>query len=146
MLALILSVGGELYALPAKSVIEVVPRVRLRGMPRAPDWLAGVFAYRGHVVPVIDLCRRIEDRPCPSRVNSRIVVVEAPIPPTARCGLLAERVTEVRRLPAPAADTPQNDAGLVRATVLEGGTLIHLLNLRAVLPDREELLRQEVVA
>lgn len=136
MLALILSVGSELYALPAKRVIEVVPRVRLRSLPRAPAWLAGMFAYRGEVIAVVDLCQRIEDRPCPSRVNSRIVVVESSGSASVRCGLLAERVTEVRRLNAPAAGASLDEAGLVHSTVLDDGALIHLLNLRAALPDR----------
>ena len=34
---------------------EVLPRLPLKPIAQAPHWVAGVFAYRGAVVPVIDL-------------------------------------------------------------------------------------------
>lgn len=136
MLALLFNVGPESYALPARVVVEVVPRVQLRPVPRAPAWLAGVFAYRGEVIPVVDLCRRLLDQPCPSRVSSRIVVVQQRGARTQRrYGVLAERVTEVRQLPEAEVDTRMADTPFVAATVLENGTLIQVLDLEATLPS-----------
>src|SRR5215470_14414003 len=57
MLVLTFQVGREPMALDIRHVREVVPRVRLQPVSGAPDWLAGVFVYRGQVVPVLDLHR-----------------------------------------------------------------------------------------
>ena len=52
-----LRVGEERYALPSASVVEVVPSVALRPVPGTPPEVAGLLAYRGRVVPVVDLPR-----------------------------------------------------------------------------------------
>ena len=54
-LFLVFRIGNERYALQAIEVAEVLPRLPLKPIAQAPDWVAGVFAYRGAVVPVIDL-------------------------------------------------------------------------------------------
>ena len=59
MLALFFELRGEVFAIPARAVVEVVPKVELRVVPRAPQWLAGVFPYRGAVLPVVDLTRLV---------------------------------------------------------------------------------------
>ena len=55
MLLLTFRAAENLYAVDVTRVVEVVPRVDLRRLPHAPDFLAGLFDYRGAVVPVIDL-------------------------------------------------------------------------------------------
>jgi chemotaxis-related protein WspB len=55
-LFLVFRIGSERYALQATEVAEVLPRLPLKPIAQAPHWVAGVFAYRGAVVPVIDLC------------------------------------------------------------------------------------------
>lgn len=134
MLALLFNIGPEPYAVPARIVVEVVPRVQLRPVPQAPTWLAGVFAYRGEVLPVVDLCRRLLDGMCPGRMSSRIVVVQQEGPSSQpRCGMLAERVSTVRQLPAPAPNAHRAQAPFVAGTVLENGRLIHILDVEAAL-------------
>ena len=54
-LFLVFRIGSERYALQATEVAEVLPRLPLKPIAQAPHWVAGVFAYRGAVVPVIDL-------------------------------------------------------------------------------------------
>jgi len=55
-LFLVFCIGDERYALQAIDVVEVLPRLPLKPIARTPSWVAGVFAWRGAVVPVIDLC------------------------------------------------------------------------------------------
>ena len=54
MLLLMFRAGESSYALDARRVVEVVPRVKLRPIPHAPAFLLGMLAYRGRAVPVID--------------------------------------------------------------------------------------------
>jgi chemotaxis-related protein WspB len=54
MIHLLFSIGNDRYALESSQVVEVVPRVELWQVPKAPAYVAGVFRYRGQLVPVID--------------------------------------------------------------------------------------------
>src|SRR5437763_5879965 len=99
MLALTFQIGEEKLALDIRRVREVVPRVRLRPVGGAPDWLAGVFVYRGEVVPVIDLHRLAGAGECPGHLSSRIVLVPQPRPGGERLlGLLATQVADIREV------------------------------------------------
>ena len=85
--------------MPASSVVEVVPAVQLHPAPGGPPWLAGLFRFRGSVTPVLDLHRLIEGTPCPVRLSTRIVVIEAQVNNGPKhLGLLAERVTDLKTL------------------------------------------------
>jgi chemotaxis-related protein WspB len=100
MLLLVLHVAGERYAVEATRVVEVVPRLDLRPLPHAPEGLAGLFRYRGQMVPVIDLGIVLGDRPCPPLLSTRIVLVDDQTPARSQpvLGLIAEQVSDVRKV------------------------------------------------
>lgn len=52
---LALTVAGERYALAARAVRAVAELRRLTPLPHAPEHVAGVTAWSGHVVPVFHL-------------------------------------------------------------------------------------------
>jgi chemotaxis-related protein WspB len=137
MLSLLFSLGDSLYAIPARSVVEVVPHVALRILPGAPPWVPGMLAYRGRVLPVVDLGRKLFGAASgESRLSSRIVVVETkPERGGRRFGILTERVSEVRRISLENSTSAELDRdGHVAAIVLERGVMIQLLEIDAVLP------------
>src|SRR4051812_9802751 len=102
MLVLTFQVGREALALDIHRVREVVPRVRLGPISGAPDWLAGVFVYRGQVIPVIDLHRLSGGAECPPHLSSRIILVPLGGPDGGErlLGLLATQVADIREIPA----------------------------------------------
>jgi chemotaxis-related protein WspB len=77
MLLLTFRVAQDLYAVDAARVAEVVPRVEPRPIPRTPAFLAGLFGYRGRVVPAIDLGLLLGNGPSPGRLSTRVILVEA---------------------------------------------------------------------
>ena len=77
MLLLTFRAAGNLYAVDVARVVEVVPRVDLRRLPHAPEFIAGVFDYRGTVVPVIDLGIRLGSDRCRDRLSTRIILVDS---------------------------------------------------------------------
>jgi chemotaxis-related protein WspB len=96
MLLLLFEVGSNRFGIEASEIIEVIPLVSLKKVPRAPDCVAGVFNYRGQIVPVIDVNALMGERSARSLLSTRIILVKAP---EAACqerllGLLAERATE----------------------------------------------------
>ncbi|HYK88346.1 MAG TPA: chemotaxis protein CheW [Acidobacteriota bacterium] len=100
MLMLIFRLGEDRYALETSQVVEIVPSLVLRKLPHAPDHLAGVFNYRGSIVPVIDLRRIMQDRPCESCLSTRILLVRLAggEGPSRIVGLRAERMTETLKV------------------------------------------------
>jgi chemotaxis-related protein WspB len=139
MLALTFRVGPSRLALDVRRVREVVPRVRLQPLACGPAWLAGVFVYRGRVVPVVDLHRLLGAGDCPPLLSSRIIVVpHGPPGQEELLGLLAAEVAEARaveppsRPPLPMGDAGQPDPGPV---LVEGGSILHLADLGRLLPE-----------
>jgi chemotaxis-related protein WspB len=108
MLALIFQVGRDRVAVDVRRVREVVPRVNLSAVSGGPPWMAGVFVYRGRVVPVVDLHRLTGAGECPPHLSSRIILFPYPAgAPESLVGLLATQVAEIREVPpAPAQPIP----------------------------------------
>ncbi|MHC8315957.1 chemotaxis protein CheW [Pseudomonas sp. LB3P31] len=99
-LFLVFRIGDERYAVQAIEVAEVLPRVPLKPIAKAPAWVAGVFAYRGAVVPVIDLSLLTFGQPAQARTSTRLVLVHYRVAETAQAqllGLILEQATDTLR-------------------------------------------------
>ncbi|MCJ8279706.1 MAG: chemotaxis protein CheW [Rivularia sp. ALOHA_DT_140] len=103
MLFLLLAVDGKRYALESQKVVEVLPLVCLEMLPHSPEYIAGIFNYRGQIVPVIDLCQLMRDKPCCEHFSTRIILIKhydngsensSQSPKHSIFGLIAERVTD----------------------------------------------------
>jgi len=77
MLLLTFRAAENLYAIDVARVVEVVPRIDLRRLPHAPGFLAGVFDYRGKIVPVVDLGVLLGSESCRDRLSTRIILVNS---------------------------------------------------------------------
>jgi purine-binding chemotaxis protein CheW len=74
--ALILCMGDEAFAIPARDVREILEMVPVTRVPGAPACLDGVINVRGRIVPLADL-RVLFGMACPpADVHTRVVVVE----------------------------------------------------------------------
>ncbi len=143
-LYLLFSLGKERYALAAREVVAVLPRVLLKHIPGAPAWVAGVFAFRGHLVPVIDLCHLSLGTPALQRTSTRTVLVHYQ---GRQLGLILEQASDTLRC---AADDFR-DYGLSSAAspylgpVLETpGGLVQRIHIEQLLPaDVQALLFAE---
>ena len=96
MLALLFYIDENLYAIDSLQVVEVIPRVNLRPIHQAPDYIVGLCNYRGAIVTVLDLCKLIQGQPCRKFLSTRIIIANyfQPGGVSTYLGLMAERVTE----------------------------------------------------
>lgn len=122
MLFLLFDVAGSTYALPARRVVEVVPRVDLRPLAGMPRQIAGVMLHGGDLVPVVDLGLILGQGTCPSRLSTRIILVDVELPSGARgrMGLTAENVD---RLHEHAAGDRRESPGAHGSSPLQPGVL-----------------------
>ncbi|WP_439816764.1 chemotaxis protein CheW [Zavarzinia sp. CC-PAN008] len=97
---LMLGLGGEVFALDARIVQEILDVVAVTEVPGARPFVRGVINVRGKVVPLADLRLRFGMAATEATIDSRIVVVEVELDgdPTL-VGLLADKVFEVTGLP-----------------------------------------------
>jgi len=142
MLVLTFQIGTTCLALDVRRIHEVVPRVRLQSVAGGPPWLAGVFVYRGHVVPVIDLHRLIGNDECPAHLSTRIILVPHPLGGEQRLlGLLAAQVADVRNIEAPSQPQARLSAPgrpELGPVLVDGRQLVHLVDLSRLLPESHQ--------
>ncbi len=94
---LLFTVGEDRFGLDVRRVVEVIPHVNLKRLPKTPDYVAGLFNYRSIAVPVIDVSKMISGEPVRRHLSTRIIVVDYPYGNDESkhiLGLLAEHVTE----------------------------------------------------
>jgi chemotaxis-related protein WspB len=142
MLAVTFRIAESAYAIRCDHVVAVIPQVELRPIAQGAVWLRGMFAYRGALTPVIDLCRLIGGYACPPRLSSRIALVSCALPEGGKrtVGLLAEHMTEARRVDALRAAAPIASLPYFGEVLLEGSAPLQFLNVDALLPSAGPLL------
>jgi len=96
MLLLLFKIENGRYALDIKQIVEIAPLVKLKKIPVAPDFVAGLMNYRGEGVPVIDLGKFIDDVSAKNNFSTRVIIVENPFKghQDKYIGLIASNVTE----------------------------------------------------
>lgn len=144
MLMLLFYVNNDLYALDSSQVLEIIPRVALRQIPQAPDSVAGVFNYRGRIVPVVDLCRLIQGKSSRAHLSTRIIMVNyvGQDEMLYYLGLMAERVTETLNKPDAElvnASIQMNGAPYLGEMIMDDKRMIQRLYLEHLLSDPAQL-------
>ena len=135
MQLLTFGVGGEPYAIESRRVVEVLPLVPARSLPQLPDYLLGLFTYRGSLVPLVELGRRLGVGPAVKRLSTRVIVVA--LEGGHRLGLVAENVIVIRAVDEAATAVPplELDAAPYLGRVLRlGGETVQLLDVDRLLP------------
>ena len=98
---LTIALGGEIFALPAGIVLEILDIGPVTPVPNAPAILGNLINFRGRVAPLADLRLRCGMTVAAPTIDSRIVVLEFPFEgePTL-AAILADKVYEVTHLDA----------------------------------------------
>ena len=92
---------GEIFAVEAESVREILDLVAVTAVPNSRPFVNGLINVRGKVVPLADLHIRFGMDPFSQSIDTRVVVIEVPLDgaPTT-IGIIADKVFEVTNLAA----------------------------------------------
>ena len=139
MLVLTFQLGDERYALDVRNVVEVIPLVALRRVPRAPKHILGVFQYRGRVTPVLDLCALATGKRAQHVMSTRVIVVDLAVDGGRGqlLGVAAERVTDAVEMAAASlqpAGVKVDDAPFLGQMVATENGLVQLVKVADLLP------------
>ncbi len=94
--------GSQEFALDISQVERVLRYQEPTAVPKGPAFLEGVLPYRGDVVPVVDLRKRL-DLAAPVREETRVMIVDVD---RQRVGMVVDHVKEVLRIDSTAIATP----------------------------------------
>lgn len=141
--------GADRYALDVHDVLEVLPLPAFKRLPEAPAWVAGLYAHRGELLPVLDLSQLAFGHSAPRRTSTRLVLVRYRVEAQAivqHLGLILEQATHtLRRDPAAFRDYElENGSARYLGPVLEDEQgLLQRVRVEQLLTDeaRERLLR-----
>jgi purine-binding chemotaxis protein CheW len=99
MRALTVGLQGEVFALPAETVSEILDMVPVTVVPNARAFVGGVINVRGKVVPLADLRVMFGMAQTPPTADTRIVVTEIDLDgePTL-VGIIADKVHDVTEI------------------------------------------------
>lgn len=105
MEVLTLGLQGEMFAIDAYIVREILDLVPVTQVPNADPFVDAVINVRGRVVPLCDLRLKFGMERRPATRDTRIVVIEIPIGgEDTIVGLLADKVFEVSEIMPEAAE------------------------------------------
>jgi purine-binding chemotaxis protein CheW len=91
--------SGEVLAVPAADLREVLEPVAATRVPGAPDFVTSLLNVRGAVVPLADLRVPLRMPRSEAGADARILVLELPLAgQDAVVGILADSVHEVTRI------------------------------------------------
>jgi purine-binding chemotaxis protein CheW len=112
--------AGERYAFETAHVAQVYPVGPITVIPGVPDFVVGIIAAQGNVLPVIDL-RMFLNLPLSSLAEPAAIVVLAG--EDMETGILAEEILGIRRYSADSLEYELTVPDSVRSTYLLGVTL-----------------------
>ncbi|MGE5517123.1 MAG: chemotaxis protein CheW [Bacteroidota bacterium] len=109
MEVLTLGLDGEIFAVEADIVREILDMVPVTEVPKARPFVGGLINVRGKVVPLADLRFKFGMERKPATIDTRIVVIEVDVAGESTIvGILADKVYEVTQIAAAAQEeTPR---------------------------------------
>ncbi len=129
------------------SVVEVLPRTPIHRLPAAPEYLAGVIHWRGHIVPVISVRARFGVAAAEPTDRTRIVLTTLG---NDTVGLLVDEVHQIVRVndsevQPPAAAMAAALAEYFRGVVRIGEEMILLIDTGRIVSSEEHARIQRTV-
>ena len=143
MEVLTFNLHGEVFALEAtkvQEILDVLPETRVPGAKRFVD---SVVNFRGRVIPLADLRLAFGMEATETTIDSRIVVIEMDLSgETTLIGLRTDKVNEVTTLAMTASEPPPSVGmrwrpDFIQGLFKRGGEIIILPNLQAIFAQND---------
>ena len=139
---IVVNIGNEQYGININYVDNIVRMQKITRVPKAQEFFTGVINLRGEIIPVMSLRKKFELEDDQFTNDSRIIIVK--MEQHGMVGMIVDSVKEVVTLDE--ADVEKANVGMtevdkayVSAVGKIGKNLISLLNLQAVLIEKENV-------
>lgn len=139
---IVVKIGTEQYGIDIKYVDNIIRMQKITRVPKIQPYVKGVINLRGEVIAVMSLRLKM-DLPDDTFTNSsRIIILK--MDQHSEIGVIVDEVREVVTLESSQVEKTFHDMKDERATSYisgigkHNGELISLLDMNAVLPDKEK--------
>ena len=137
---IMVNIGSEQYGINIIYVDNIVRMQKITRVPKAQEYFVGVINLRGEIIPVMSLRKKFGLEDDVYTNNTRIIIIK--LEQQGMVGLLVDSVKEVVNLEE--SDIEKTNLSLtdggqayISAVGKMGGNLISLLNLQAVIIEKE---------
>jgi purine-binding chemotaxis protein CheW len=128
---LIFQLAASKYAIPAANLEELGYLPKITRVPNLPDWLPGVTAWRGQIIPVFDLRALLGQGPTE---GGRMLVVKARN--NTLIGLIVDQINTIASLSIDQLREPRPEDNLlphINGTCEQAGQLIACFDVDSLL-------------
>ena len=139
---IVIKLDNELFGIDIMYIDNIVRMQRITRVPKCQDFYKGVINLRGEIVPVMSLRSRFGLEEDKETSQPRIIIIKPEL--QAMVGVQVDMVKEVVTLDEDAIE--KNNVGLsdngqlfISAVGKYNGELISILNLQAIVADKEQL-------
>lgn len=142
---ILFEIAGAAYAVPSGQVEMVEMIESITRVPNAPDFLEGVTAVRGQMIPVISMRRRFHMESVAHTLRTRLIIIRLG---ERRIGMLVDSAREFLRVPVEQIQPPPETLSGPFVHYLDGvinraNRLILIVNLPRLFRDDEQAALQE---
>ena len=101
----IFAIGKEQFGVDILTAQEIIRLAPITSIPNSPDFIEGVINLRGHIIPVIDLRKRLNLGPLAEedKNTARILIINVQDRVT---GFIVDAVSEVLKIPKSSIEPP----------------------------------------
>jgi purine-binding chemotaxis protein CheW len=137
---LVFRVASEELGLDISCVREVLREQEIYTLPKTPDFIEGVINLRGHIVPLIDLRKRLHAKKGDDEPNKRIIICKVN---QFILGLTVNSLKEIIALsreeikPIPEMVSMQMEANVISGIARIGERIIAILDLKEIVTKKE---------
>lgn len=135
--------GKDLFAANVGNILEVLRNEKITEIPRSKEFIKGIINFRGDIVTVIDIFRKVSLPNAITEDNKTIVVFELKLnDKQVKIGVLVSKVKKVfeinnnEQYPIPEFGKYYNPDFLIGVTKLDN-QFVMILNLAKILNDEE---------
>jgi len=142
MLLLLFEIGEGRYAIGTNEIVEIIPLVKTKKIPMAPNYIVGLMNYRGTPVPVVDLSLLIESSPSEPRLSTRIILVRFSTENNEKhlLGLIAQQITETIKTKLksiPSSGVLMDEALYLDKFETDDKGMVQWFDIKKMLPSKE---------
>lgn len=139
----VFKIGGEDFGVEINRIVEILKTQKIHSLPDLPDFLSGVIAVRGEVIPLLDLKKRFGFQSSAEREHILIIKCDS-----EKIGLLVDEIKEIISLATEEIIGPPSIfKGLKRRYLTglgkKGDRIIILLNIDDLLTSEEKIMLKE---
>ena len=130
--------ANEEYGVDIMRVQEIILMGQITRMPQVPEFICGLINLRGHVIPIVDLRKRVSLPAEEATEHTRIIVVNVY---EKTIGIVVDAVNEVLRIGTDQIEPPPSSIAGIDHTYIRG--LVKFEEKLLILLNIEDILSQE---